>query len=327
MSEIIKEKFRLKLAGRTLVIVDWANVYGWFSDPKSRSYLGWKVDQKRMFDHLSTYPEVFDKRLYFGVETGREWSEKLQTDFQETGFSLQSKEVKWVPVALDKSHFRKIIKELFDVLDGIKNTNSEIATKLYELREKIESRLGDEEPDVDVGDDGKPYVVGTYPAYAKEDAVLYKGAYDLIEELDAELKKLNLSIDDMQQHLSEPVMRRKCDFDVEIARDAFNLSKDFDQLVLFSGDGDYSALVEDLVSKGKKVILVFAPGHKGKEYEELSEKLKQAGTGGLFVCTVNNLKADICEENNIPADFSAGRDTDTVPDQGEEIKKFVDKLK
>lgn len=328
MNGTISEKFRFKLRGKTLALIDWANVYGWFSDPKSKSYLGWKVDPKRLFDYLATYPEIFDKRLYFGVETGKEWSEKLQTDFKEIGFGLQSKEVKWVPVSLDKSHFKKIVKELFDVLDGIKITNSEIATKLYELREKIENRLGDEEPDFDVGDDGQPYVTGTYPAYAKEDAVLYKGAYDLIEELDDELKKLNLSIDEMQKNLSEPVMRRKCDFDVEIARDAFNLSKNFEQLVLFSGDGDYAALVEDLVGKGKKVILVFAPGHKGKEYEELSEKLKRAGTGGLFVCTVNSLKADICEgENNIPADFSAGRDTDTVPDQDEEIKKFGDKPK
>lgn len=82
-----------------------------------------------------------------------------------------------------------------------------------------------------------------------------------------------------------PVFRRKCDFDVEIARDTFNLAGDFEQLVLFSGDGDYAALVEDLIAKGKKVIVVFAPGHKGKEYEDFKK--------GIFLCSVNKLKDDL----------------------------------
>ena len=302
------EQFRLKLRGKTLVIVDWANVHGWSSDPKSRSYLGWKVDPKRLFEYLGTYSEIFEKRLYFGVDTDKDWSKELKITFESIGFNMQSKEVKWVPVSLDRSHFKKLVKELFDVLDGIKKTNSEIATKLYELREKIESRLGDEEPDFDVGDDGKPYVAGVSPAYAREDGAIHKTTYDLIEELDNELKKLNLNIDELQKHISEPVMRRKCDFDVEIARDTFNLSGDFDQLILFSGDGDYAALVEDLVGKGKKVIIVFAPGHKGREYEELTER----GVRGFFLCTANNLKEYISAKNNIPEDFSPGRDSSIV---------------
>lgn len=168
------EPFRLKLQGRTLVLVDWANVYGWFSDPKSRSYLGWKVDSQKLFAYLASYPEVFAQRIYFGVEPGKQWSEVLQDTFRTIGFDLQSKEVKWVPVALDKSHFKKIVRELFDVLDGIKNTNSEIATKLYELREKIESRLGDASPEVEMGDDGQASVVGTYPLTKMEQPVCFQ---------------------------------------------------------------------------------------------------------------------------------------------------------
>ena len=154
---------------------------------------------------------------------------------------------------------------MFDILDKVKTTNSEIATKLYELREKITNRLADEEPDFDRGDDGQPYVAGTTPPYSKEDGVIYNKAYDLIENLDAELKALNINVDELQTSLLEPVKRRKCDFDVEIARDVCNLSNEFDTLILFSGDGDYAALVDDLISKGKKIILVFAPGHKGKD--------------------------------------------------------------
>jgi len=311
------EQFRFRLLSKTLVIIDWANVHGWSSDPKSRSCLGWKVDPVQLFEYLGTYPEIFDKRLYFGVDEDRDWSKELKKTFESIGFNMQSKEVKWVPVSLDRSHFKKLVKELFDVLDGIKKTNSEIATKLYELRGKIESRLGDEEPDFDVGDDGKPYVAGTSPAYAREDGAIHKSTYDLIEELDNELKKLNLNIDELQKHISEPVMRRKCDFDVEIARDVFNLSNDFEHLILFSGDGDYAALVEDLtISKNKKVIVVFAPGHVGKEYEKLSEQLEEKHLKyRLFLCSANRLKGDISEENNIPEDFSSGRDNSILPEK------------
>ena len=193
------------------------------------------------------------------------------------------KEVKWVPVFLnEQNHFRKVVKKLFDVLDGVKVTNSDIANKLYELRKKIENRLGEERPDFDE-------------------------AYDLIDNLDKELKKLNFNIEELQQNLLEPAKRRKCDFDVEIARDVCNFSNDFGTLILFSGDGDYAALVEDLISKGKKIIVVFAPGHIGKEYDKLNQLLVEKGQKyRLFLCTVDNLKEDITLENNHPTDCSAG---------------------
>jgi uncharacterized LabA/DUF88 family protein len=132
--------------------------------------------------------------------------------------------------------------------------------------------------------------------------------------MDTELKKLNTSIDELQKQMAEPVMRRKCDFDVEIARDVFNLSNDFEHLILFSGDGDYAALVEDLtIKKGKRVIVVFAPGHVGKEYEKLSEQLREKRLNyRLFLCSANQLKDDICAVNNIPEDFSPGRDSSIV---------------
>jgi uncharacterized LabA/DUF88 family protein len=277
-----KQNFKFQLSGKTLVIIDWANVYGWFSDPRSKNYLGWEIDVKKLFDHLSIYPEIYDKRLYQGIENGNKRSESFGIEAKSIGYNLISKEVKWVPVSLDKSHFKKVIKELFDVLDGIKNTNSDIATRLYELKGKIEDRLS---------------------------------SYELIEGLDLELKKLNIGIDDLQKHLSEPVLRRKCDFDVEIARDIFNMSADFNQLILFSGDGDFSALVDDLTIKGKKVIVVFAQGHKGKEYKNQK---------GLFLCTVENLKANICAENNIPTDFSAGRDSPILAGTNNESQALVD---
>lgn len=287
------EKFKFRLLNRALVVIDWANVYGWFSEPKSKKYLGWKVDHKKLFDYLSRYEEIIDKRFYFGVEEGKEWSEKFKEEIESIGFNLQAKAVKWVPVSLGESHFKKVVKELFDVLDGVKITNSEIATKLYELQQKIEDRLSDVEPDFD----GEGNVQGEYPSYPAKDETIYKTAYKLIEELDIELSDLNSGINELQKQMLEPVRRRKCDFDVEIARDVFNLSDTFDHFILFSGDGDYSALVEDLIiNKGKKVIVVFAPWHIGKEYGKLIEKFKENKLEyRLFLCNVGWIKEFISE--------------------------------
>jgi hypothetical protein len=96
-------------------MVDWANVHGWSSDPESRNYLGWKVDPTRLFQYLGTYPEIFDKMLYYGVDVDKDWSKELKNNFERIGFNMQSKEVKWVPASL-RSHFKKLVKELFDVL-------------------------------------------------------------------------------------------------------------------------------------------------------------------------------------------------------------------
>lgn len=322
MTKQVSEKFKFRLRDKTLVIIDWANVYGWFSNPKSRSYLGWEVDQKRLFEYLSTYSEIIDKRLYHGVEIGNKRSEDFGAEAEAIGFTFIKKEVKWIPVYLnEQNHFKKIVQRLFDVLDGVKITNSEIATKLYELKEKIESRLATREQDFD--SDGS--VQGEYPPYAPADQKVYDSAYELIEELDTELKKLNINIEELQQDLLEPAKRRKCDFDVEIARDVCNLSNEFGTLILFSGDGDYAALVDDLISKGKKVILVFAPGHKGKEYEPLQEELMEKSKKyALFICTVEHLKDDISSKNNIPPDFSGGRDTSNVADSDTKSQGSVD---
>ena len=274
-----KEKV-LRLKGKTLVAVDWANVYGWHTS------LGWEVDTEKLFKYMNSYPEVFEQRFYHGVEKGKPWSCKIKDDAEKAGFKIVTKDVKWVPVLLEKSHFKEVVKELFDVLDSIQNTNSDISTRLYELRERVEERLSAREPDFD-SDGG---VQGEYPPYAPEDEKIYNSTYDLIEGLDAELKKLNINIEDLQKNLTTPIKRRKCDFDVEITKDVLNKINDFDTLLLFSGDGDYAALVEDLIKKDKSVIVVFASGHKGKEYDEIGK--------GIFLCPVKKFKKDIAKQEN-----------------------------
>lgn len=48
---------------------------------------------------------------------------------------------------------------------------------------------------------------------------------------------------------------KKADCDVDLAVDAIIYSSDYDTLLLFSGDGDFSALVNYLKTKNKKTII------------------------------------------------------------------------
>ena len=50
-------------------------------------------------------------------------------------------------------------------------------------------------------------------------------------------------------------IEHKANFDVEITLDAMDWLESYDTLVLFSGDSDFSGLVERLRSKGKRAIV------------------------------------------------------------------------
>jgi len=269
------EIFKFKLTGRTFVIIDWANVYGWFSDPNSDTYLGWEVDPQKLFSYLKSYSDIIDIRFYYGVESDKPKSVAFQEEIKSYGYNSINKELKWVPAVLETTaHFKSIIQRLFNVLDNVKSTNSDLSNRLYELSKKVE-RL----PKISI-DNNKTAFQVTNEEQLKE-------IYNAIEGLDNDLKKLNIDIGELQEKLKEPVRRRKCDFDVEISRDIYNNLENFETLIIFSGDGDYAALAEDLIVKGKKVIVVFAPGHKGKEYENFKV--------GLFLCSAKKLKQFIAK--------------------------------
>jgi len=269
------EIFKFRLTGKTLIVIDWANVYGWFSDPNSRTYLGWEVDPQKLFSYLKSYSDVIDIRFYYGVESYKLKSVAFQEEVKSYGYNPITKEVKWVPAVLETTtHFKPIIQRLFNVLDNVKNTNSDFSNRLYQLSKKVEQL-----PKISMGNDKTNFQI-TNEGQLKE-------IYDAIEGLDNDLKKLNIDIGELQEKLKEPVWRRKCDFDVEISRDIYNNLPNFETLMIFSGDGDYAALAEDLILKGKKVIVIFAPGHKGKEYEDFK--------AGLFLCSANKLKQFIAK--------------------------------
>lgn len=210
----MKETFKFKLKGKTLVIIDWANVYGWFEK------LRWEIDPKKLYKYLKKYPQIKDTRFYFGVEKGNKKSERFQKEIEKIGYTLISKEVKWVPVSLDKSHFKEFLNKLFKIADGLEKSNSDIAKLLRKL----------------------PKI---------------------------------------------PIYRRKCDFDVEITRDILVNINNFDGLILFSGDGDYKAIVEYLLDRKKQVIVVHPFGLRGREYNELL--LRE--TNKPYLCAVEKLKS------------------------------------
>jgi uncharacterized LabA/DUF88 family protein len=58
---------------------------------------------------------------------------------------------------------------------------------------------------------------------------------------------------------------RKANFDVEIALDAYQALKEYDTLVLFSGDSDFDYLVKKLRKEGKRVIIISTRYHVSKE--------------------------------------------------------------
>ena len=60
----------------------------------------------------------------------------------------------------------------------------------------------------------------------------------------------------------------KGSLDIELALDAYRFRKQFDTLVLFSGDSDFAYLLDLLKLEGKRVIVVSMRGHVAKELLE-----------------------------------------------------------
>lgn len=173
----IKENFRLRLRGRWLVLIDWANVYRW------KDSLRDEIDPAKMWQWLEGYPEIEEVRLYFGQDQN-EKSAQFLDQMKELGYRVVSKPVKY-------------------------------------LRTLTET--------------------GDY------------------------------------------VAQRKCDFDLEIGLDCWENLNSFDGFIVFSGDGDFATLYSRLLKIGKRVIVIFAPDHLGKEVWVLK------GRAGLYLCSVKLL--------------------------------------
>lgn len=212
-----EEKFKFKLRGGALVCIDWANVYGW------QENLDWKISADKLIEYLLSYKEIFKLNFYFGTDITKESQDFISAlqkkEEKEERFSVITKEVKYVPVDLDKSYLRLRINNIKKII------------------------------------------------------------------LAMDLKKQNIDgthIKELENLLSQPLQRRKCDFDIEIALDVFRNLENFDSFILFSGDGDYKPLVQYCIENKKQTIIVAQPGSLGKEYRIIPI--------GLYICNVRKLR-------------------------------------
>ena len=80
----------------------------------------------------------------------------------------------------------------------------------------------------------------------------------------------------------QKIYRRKCDFDMEACIDAHEaLKNNFESFIFFTGDGDYAPLYKMLIKLGKQVIVVYTPGHLGREIQAMKK--------GIFKVELENL--------------------------------------
>lgn len=208
-----KKLFKLK--GKTLVCVDWANVFGW------QTTLGWSVNPRKLYFYLKKYKEIDEVRFYFGTDKHPKSKEFIRK-MCSVGYSVVTKRVKYVPVSLDGSYFKKTFLEMKQSISELRGLDAKDAEKLLKI-------------------------------------------------------------------LNQKILRRKCDFDIEIAMDVRDRIDKIDGLILFSGDGDYAPLLKWCLNQGKQVIVVSARGRLGKEISRLIERKRQR----VYICFVSRLKAFI----------------------------------
>lgn len=173
---MLKNGFELKLKGKTCVMVDWANVYGW----QGKKF---DIDVENIYKYFKKYKNVLELRFYFGEDKTKLKSREFLNEIKKIGFMLVSKEVKFI--------------------------------KVYD-------------------DVGKNFI-----------------------------------------------LKRKCDFDLEIGLDCFESLDKYDSFIFLSGDGDFETLYQRLIIRNKQVIVVYQPGHLGREIWEMKR--------GIFKIEVERL--------------------------------------
>lgn len=116
------------------------------------------------------------------------------------------------------------------------------------------------------------------------------------------VKKVPVTTDHEGNPLPKTILRRKCDFDVEIAKEILLNLDHFQSFILVSGDGDYAPIFDVLRERHKQAILVFPKDGLGREYLE-NEQRKRA----IFLCSLERLRPFIeamvrhSSPKNIPA--------------------------
>lgn len=96
------QKKRLILKGKSVVYVDWANVYGW------KKTLKREINPEKLFNYLRSYKEISDIRFYFGTDKN-EKSRTFLSKMSDVGYKIITKPVKYIFVTEieDKKIYRR----------------------------------------------------------------------------------------------------------------------------------------------------------------------------------------------------------------------------
>ena len=98
----------LKLKGKAVVFIDWANVYGWKSDLRDA------IDCKKLYKYLADYSHIESINFYHGEDENRK-SKDFLGEVKKIGFSLHKKPVKYIVVGKVDNTIIKKRKCDFDI--------------------------------------------------------------------------------------------------------------------------------------------------------------------------------------------------------------------
>ena len=85
----------LRLNGKAIVFIDWANVYNWRDELKK------DIDPRKLFSYLKTYPQIKEIRFYFGTDNSNTSSGKFLKQMEKIGYTVITKPVKFIKVYND----------------------------------------------------------------------------------------------------------------------------------------------------------------------------------------------------------------------------------
>ncbi len=90
----------LKLRGKAVVFIDWANVYNW------KKSLQRKPDYNKIFEYLKKYQEIKEINFYYGLDKHPK-SKKFLEEISKIGYQVTTKEVKYISLDGSKTSQRK----------------------------------------------------------------------------------------------------------------------------------------------------------------------------------------------------------------------------
>ena len=116
MDRNIIDNFKLKIQGKSIVLIDWANIYN------QQKKLGWKIDLKILFKWLKSHSKI-DKIIFFhGTRLEDERSSGFLKSVEKIGYQVITKDVKYIKTDIKSSAFReklKILKKNIEYGEGV----------------------------------------------------------------------------------------------------------------------------------------------------------------------------------------------------------------